>query len=190
MVQGTHQIALIYRVYYKCIRTNLNVQALDKRKMGETTFIQTTDPRSKIQVPRTLKWTEVTFPSDWTLENENFPLYLQNPAQNPDLDFAQQLADGIVRLSFNQSRFRTPSEYDEPRSRSLIDLHQPSRQSPVLLQDRPASQCSSFRSLAPFRISRRDLGLELQGVQTRSQVSTPCYTAKQDSVVNEDDNYS
>ena len=48
MVQGTHQSALIYRVYYKCIRTNLNIQALDKRKMGETTLIQTTDPRSKI----------------------------------------------------------------------------------------------------------------------------------------------
>ena len=32
MVQGTQQITLIYIVYYKCIRTNLNVQALNKRK--------------------------------------------------------------------------------------------------------------------------------------------------------------
>ena len=127
MVQGTHQLALIYIVYYKCIRMNLNIQALDKRKMGETTLIQTTDPRSKIQVPRTLKWTEVTFPSDWTLENENFPLQIQNLTQNPDLDFVQQLVDGTVRLSFDQFRFITPSEYDEPRSRSPIDLHQPSR---------------------------------------------------------------
>ena len=29
--------------------------------MGEATLIQTKDPRSKIQVPRTLKWAEVTF---------------------------------------------------------------------------------------------------------------------------------
>jgi len=48
MLQGVQQIALIYRVYYKCIRTNLNVQALDKRKIGETTPIQTKDVRSKI----------------------------------------------------------------------------------------------------------------------------------------------
>ena len=31
MVQGVSQIALIYRIYYKCLRTNLNAQALDKR---------------------------------------------------------------------------------------------------------------------------------------------------------------
>ena len=48
MVQGTSQIALIYRVYYKCMRTNFNVQALDKKRPGETTLIQTTDPRSNI----------------------------------------------------------------------------------------------------------------------------------------------
>ena len=48
MLQGVQQIALIYRVYYKCCRTNLNVQAICKRKLGETTLIQTKDIRSKI----------------------------------------------------------------------------------------------------------------------------------------------
>ena len=80
MVQGTRQIALIYRVYYKCMRKNFNVQALDKRKPGETTLIQTPDPKSNIQVPKTLKWSEVTFPENWTLENENYPLQIQNPS--------------------------------------------------------------------------------------------------------------
>ena len=78
--------------------------------MGETTLVQTIDPRSKIQVPRTLKWFEVTFPPDWTLENENYHLQIQNPAQNPDLDFVQQLADGTIRISFDQCRFRKPLE--------------------------------------------------------------------------------
>ena len=36
----------------------------------------------------------------------------------------------------------------------------------------------------------RDLGPELQIVQTKSQVSTPCYIAKQESVVNQEDNNS
>ena len=80
MLQGVQQIALIYKVYYKCIKTNLNVQALDKRKMGETTLIQTKDLKSKIQVPRILKWFEVTFPPNWTLENENYTLQIQNAA--------------------------------------------------------------------------------------------------------------
>ena len=104
--------------------------------MGEATLIQTKDPRSKIQVPKSLKWSEVTFLQNWTLENENYPLQIQNPTQNPDLDFVQQLADGTVRLSFDQSRFRSP-----------LDYHQPSLQSPILLRDRPVSRCSSSRPL-------------------------------------------
>ena len=54
MVQGASQITLIYRIYYKCLRTNLNAGALDKRRPRETTLIQTIDPRSNIQVPKTL----------------------------------------------------------------------------------------------------------------------------------------
>ena len=154
MLHGTRQLALIYRVYYKCMRTNMSIQALDKRKAGETTLIQSSDVRSTVQVPRTLKWSEITFHQQWTLENENYPLQIQNPVRNPDLDYVQQLANGTVRLSFDQSRFRSPLEYDEPRPRSSLDLHQetyqeprsrsvdlcqPLRQPTIFLRDRPAS---------------------------------------------------
>ena len=161
MVQGVSQIALIYRIYYKCLRTNLNAHALDKRRPRETILIQTTDPRSNIQVPKTLQWSEVTFPENWNLENENFPLQIQDPVRNPDLDFVQQLADGSMRLSFDQSRFRFPPSLDDPRFRSSVDLPLPSKQSPIPFIDRPASQCSSSRPRIPFPRSRRDLGLEL-----------------------------
>ena len=170
------------------MRTNMYIQAIDKRKAGETTLIQTPDVRSTIQVPRTLKWSEVTFPTHWTIDNENHHLQIQNPVRNPDLDFVQQLADGTVRLSFDQFRYRTPLEYDEPkprssvdlyqdpRSRSLLDLRRPFKQPTIFLKDRPLSHGSSSKNLAPR--SRRDLGPEFQGVKTHSQVSTPCYTAK------------
>ena len=36
-------------------------------------------------------------------------------------------------------------------------------------------------------MSRRDLGVQLQGVRANSQLSTPCYTAKQDSIVDQQD---
>ena len=48
MLNGIRQLALIYRIYCKCIRTNMSIQAIDKRKAGETTLIQTTDVRSKV----------------------------------------------------------------------------------------------------------------------------------------------
>ena len=89
----------------------MSIQAIDKRKFGETTLIQTSDVRSIVQVPRTLKWSEITFPERWTLENENYHLQIQNPDRNPNLDLVQQLADGTVKLSFDQSRFRTPFIY-------------------------------------------------------------------------------
>ena len=86
----------------------MNVGALDRREKGETTLIQTTDPTARVSIPRSLKWNEITFPADWTLENENHVLQIQNPVQNPDLDFVQQLADGTVRLCFDRSRPSTP----------------------------------------------------------------------------------
>ncbi|KAL0017272.1 hypothetical protein SO802_004341 [Lithocarpus litseifolius] len=178
MTQGTSQIALIYRVYYKCIKTNMNVGALDRKKVGETLLIQT-NVQAKIQIPRTLKWNEISFPEDWKLQNENFPLQIQNPDQDSELDFVQQLADGSVRLSFDKSRFRSP--LDDYRPRSPIDLSRsplPFKQPPFLLRERPNSQASFSRPLAPFPRSRIDLDPEFQGVKTRSQVSTPCYTAK------------
>ena len=52
------------------------------------------------------------------------------------------------------------------------------------MKDRPASQCSSSRTRAP---SRRDLGAQFQGVKDHSQVSTPCYTARQDSVADQEE---
>ena len=123
----------------------MNVGALDRREKGETTLIQTTDPTARISIPRSLKWNQISFPANWTLENENHTLQIQNPAQNPDLEFVQQLSDGTVRLSFDRSRLSTPLDYecrqplDTSRFRSPADLHQPHRQSPIYLRDRPAS---------------------------------------------------
>ena len=119
--------------------------------------------------------TEISFPQVWTLQNENYSFQIQHPTQTPDLDFVQQLTDGTVRLSFDQSRFRFP-----------LDLHQPRMHSPIFLKDRSVYQCSSFRPLP----HTKNLDLELQGVKTRSQISTPCYIARQESVADEDENHS
>ena len=96
MAPEAKQLALIYRVYYKCIRTNLNVQALNKKAKGETTLIQTTAPESQIKVPRTLKWSKVTFHQDWTLQNENFALRAQCPC-----GVRAKLADNSSKLHFH-----------------------------------------------------------------------------------------
>ena len=91
-------------------------------------------------------------------------------------------------MSFDRSRPSTPEcrqPLDISQFRSPI---QPHNQSPIYLKGRSASQQSSTRPRgAPFPISRRDLGVQLQGVRANSQLSTPCYSAKQDSIVDEQD---
>ena len=86
-------------------------QIKEPKKKLQSDF-QTTDLTAKISILKSLKWNEITFPAYWTLENENHTLQIQNPTQNPDLDFVQQLADGTVRLSFDRSRLSTPLDYE------------------------------------------------------------------------------
>ena len=134
---------------------------------------RTSVPGSQIRVPKTIKRNEVNFPENWYLENENHSSQINTQATN--LDFVQKLADGVVKLSFDQSRFL-----------ALPSIIPPRLSSPKLLRDRSAnySIASSSRSI----LVRRDLNLELQGIKTTSKVSTPCYTAKLESVEYEEEN--
>ena len=50
MVQGTSQIALIYRVYYKCMRTNMNVGALNRSEKGEDHDVVMADLKHPVMV--------------------------------------------------------------------------------------------------------------------------------------------
>ena len=107
---------------------------------------------ARVSIPRSLKWNEITFPADWTLENENHVLQIQNPAQNPDLDFVQQLADDTVRLSFDRSRLSTPLDYeyrqplDTSQFRSPINRLSFDRSRPSTPECRQPLDISQFRS--------------------------------------------
>ena len=180
----------------------------EPKRKSQSDF-QITGPTVRISILKCLKWKEITFPADWTLENENHTLQIQNPAQNPDLDFVQQLADGTVRLSFDRSRLSTPLDYEyrqpldasqfrSPINRLCFDRSRPSTpcrqpldiyqfRSPIQPINQPSQQTSTRPKGSPYPMSRRDLGVQLQGVRANSQLSTPCYTAKQDSIVDEQD---
>ena len=125
------------------------------------------------------------------------------------MDFVQQLADGTVRLSFDRSRLSTPLDYEyrqpldisqfrSPINRLTFDRSRPStpcRQpletyqfgSPTQPINQPSQQTSTRPKGTPFPTSRRDLGVQLQGVRANSQLNTPRYTAKEDSIVDKQD---
>ncbi|KAL7184944.1 hypothetical protein ACSBR2_026980 [Camellia fascicularis] len=54
MLDGAQSIALIYRIYYKCIKINLNVHALVKSPKDKTLLIQNNIADANIKVQKTI----------------------------------------------------------------------------------------------------------------------------------------
>ncbi|KAL7178210.1 hypothetical protein ACSBR2_031375 [Camellia fascicularis] len=72
MLEKVHNIALIYRVHYKCMKTNLNVQALHKIPKDKTLLIQSSNNESHINVPQMIEWKNINLPAQWITVNENY----------------------------------------------------------------------------------------------------------------------
>ena len=67
-----HNIALIYHVYYKYIKTNLNVQALHKSPKDKTLPNQSCSNDGNINIPKMIEWKDITLPDLWVTVNENY----------------------------------------------------------------------------------------------------------------------
>ncbi|KAI8535201.1 hypothetical protein RHMOL_Rhmol10G0155500 [Rhododendron molle] len=118
MLEGSHPLALIYRIYYKCMKTNLNVHALVKSPKDKTVLIQS-NTHANIQVPRTISWNDIKLPTSWVSENDSYPNKMQN--NTIDVDYIKQYLDGTVRISFDQQRVKSPVKLKElDRSNSSI----------------------------------------------------------------------
>ncbi|KAI8572140.1 hypothetical protein RHMOL_Rhmol01G0175600 [Rhododendron molle] len=107
MLEGSHPLALIYRIYYKCMKTNLNIHALVKSPKDKTVLIQS-NGNANIQ-------------TSWISENESYPHKMQN--NTIDLDYIKQYLDGTIRISFDQQRINQPLKIKElSRSSSTVSL--------------------------------------------------------------------
>ena len=74
MEEGSKPFALIYRIYYKLMGTQMNPCAMIHREpSGKTMLIQCSTPDAKIQVPKMIQWQDVRLPNDWLLEQETPP---------------------------------------------------------------------------------------------------------------------
>ncbi|KAI8572075.1 hypothetical protein RHMOL_Rhmol01G0170500 [Rhododendron molle] len=108
MLEGSHSLALIYRIYYKCMKTNLNVHALVKSPKDKTVLIQ-------------ISWNDIKLPSSWISENYSYPHRMQN--DTIDLDYIKQYLDGTGRISFDQQRLNSPLKIKElNRSNSSVSI--------------------------------------------------------------------
>ena len=72
MEEGSKPFALLYRIYYKLLGTQLNPGAINyKEPSGKTMLIQCSTLDAKVQVPKMIQWQDVKLPTKWLLEQES-----------------------------------------------------------------------------------------------------------------------
>jgi hypothetical protein len=52
-------LALVYRIYYKLLKTNLNPQALTKDPKDQTLLLQASSEDINVNIPKMIKWEDI-----------------------------------------------------------------------------------------------------------------------------------
>ena len=70
MEEGSIPFALIYRIYYRLLGTQLNPGAINHRESSsKTMLIQCSTINAKVQVPKMIQWQDVKLPTEPILMN-------------------------------------------------------------------------------------------------------------------------
>ena len=99
MEEGSRPFAIIYRINYKLMRTNLDFQAVIKNVGNSTLLIQSSTQDTYICTPKMIRWDEINIPNEWLLKNVYKPARVVNDTFN--LDYIQQYLDGSIKISFS-----------------------------------------------------------------------------------------
>ena len=151
MEEGSKPFALIYRIYYRLLGTQMNPCAkIPREPSGKTMLIQCSTPAAKIQVPKMIQWQDVKLPNDWLLEQES--PHVQPIFDELDLTHIQQYLDGIVKIIFqnnpplriNEGRHSfAGSESISKRDQDLNEFFQKSFEKPTNLKLKGVSSYKS-----------------------------------------------
>ena len=110
MIEGSHPLALVYKIYYKLLKTNLNPQALLKDPKDQTLLPQASSEDINVNIPKMIKWEDIKLPEEWNHPNEMPPI-IQKPiniAETDNLESVTQYHDGIVKIRFDHNKPRIP----------------------------------------------------------------------------------
>ena len=70
MDEGSKPLAIIYRIYYKLVKTTLNPHARLRDTGDKTLLIQSSTLDAKVQIPKMIQWKDIKLPKEWLLEQE------------------------------------------------------------------------------------------------------------------------
>ena len=98
MEKGSRPLAIIYCIYYRLMKTNLNPQAIFKNPHESTLLIQSSTQNATISITKMIRWDDITLPNEWLLENVAKLANVVN--RSMDVDLIQQYLDGTVKINF------------------------------------------------------------------------------------------
>ena len=72
MEEGSKPFALIYRIYYRLLGTQLNPGArINREPTGKTMLIQCSTADARTYAPKMIQWQDINLPKQWFLEQES-----------------------------------------------------------------------------------------------------------------------
>ena len=93
MKEGSEPLAIIYRIYYKLMKTILDPQTIaDPSPKGHTLLLQASTANSRLRVPQQIQWKDINLPEQWQLQAVAPTPKIENTEPN----FIAQKIDGIV----------------------------------------------------------------------------------------------
>jgi hypothetical protein len=124
MYEGAQPFVIVYRIYYKLMKTTLEPQALLESPKGKTLLLQASTSDSHVKVPTQIEWKDVKLPNKWLLKNVAQPIPVQNTLED-DLDYIDQHPDGTVSINFQPFRKSTSSSccsarYSNPYKEKIV----------------------------------------------------------------------
>ncbi|KAG7995198.1 hypothetical protein I3843_01G096800 [Carya illinoinensis] len=120
MIKGSKLLAVIYRIYYRVLKSTLNPKTVLKSIGGKTLLIQSSTPDANVKVPTMIYWKDIYLPNEWILNQEVPPAPILTA--KPDLDYIQQYLDGTVKISFDPTPATSFRRNSFAGSRSSFNL--------------------------------------------------------------------
>jgi hypothetical protein len=114
MLEGAQPLVIVYRIYYKLMKTTLEPQTLMESPKGKTLLLQASTNDSHVNVPTQINWKDIKLPNRWLLRNVTQPTPVQSTLED-DLDYIDQQSDGTVSINFQPFRKSTSSSYCSAR---------------------------------------------------------------------------
>ncbi|KAG5577364.1 hypothetical protein H5410_057498 [Solanum commersonii] len=104
---NTREIAIIYQVYYRVMKTHLAPKARNESIKGETMLMEANHEHSSIFVPCLLQWKDIFSSNDWRFENITQPFSFHS--ERYQIERVVQFPDGSIKLKFLDNFVRRSS---------------------------------------------------------------------------------